>query len=103
MAHNEPRRKEMPPGPSRNSPLLLFEYQCTSGKFIRLANRIEKIDSVVRIEWKLFLLELECSSPRPWYHPVKTFGIVRVIWYILMQSGGSYLQATIPGTLVTLQ
>ena len=67
--------------------------------------RIEskKIDSVVRIEWKLFLLELECSSPRPWYHPEKTFGIVRVIWYILMQSGGSYLQAAIPGTLVTLQ
>jgi len=31
---------------------LLFEYQCTSGKFISLANRIEskKIDSVARIE-----------------------------------------------------
>ena len=29
---------------------LLFEYQCTSGKFIRLPNRIEKIDSVPRIE-----------------------------------------------------
>jgi len=30
---------------------LLFEYQCTSGKFIRLPNRIEKkIDSVARIE-----------------------------------------------------
>ena len=31
---------------------LLFEYQCTSGKFIRLPNRIEskKIDSVERIE-----------------------------------------------------
>jgi len=34
---------------------LLFEYQCTSGKFIRLPNRIEKkIDSVARIESKLF-------------------------------------------------
>jgi len=33
---------------------MLFEYQCTSGKFIRLPNRIEKIDSVARIESKLF-------------------------------------------------
>jgi len=32
------------------TPNLLFEYQCTSGKFIRLPNRIEKIDSVARIE-----------------------------------------------------
>jgi len=42
---------------------LLFEYQCTSGKFIRLPNRIEKIDSVARIESnRNFLPELECSS-----------------------------------------
>jgi len=45
---------ETPPGPSPNSPSLLFGYQCRSGKFIRLANRIEKIDSVARIESKLF-------------------------------------------------
>jgi len=32
------------------TPNLLFEYQCTSGKFIRLPDRIEKIDSVARIE-----------------------------------------------------
>jgi len=34
------------------TPNLLFEYQCTSGKFMRLPNRIEskKIDSVARIE-----------------------------------------------------
>ena len=51
MAQNEPQRKETPPGPSPNSPSLLFEYQCTSSKFIRLANRIET-----------FLPELECSS-----------------------------------------
>ena len=52
MAQNEPQRKETPPGPSPNTPSLLFEYQCRSGKFIRLANRIEskKIDSVARIE-----------------------------------------------------
>ena len=67
MAQNEPQRKETPPGPSPNSPSLLFEYQCKSGKFIRLANRIEskKIDSVARIESnriKTFLPELECSS-----------------------------------------
>jgi len=54
MAQNEPQRKETPSGPSPNSPSLLFEYQCTSGKFIRLANRIEKNDSVPRIESKLF-------------------------------------------------
>jgi len=32
------------------TPNIVFEYQCISGKFIRLPNRIEKIDSVVRIE-----------------------------------------------------
>ena len=37
------------------TPNLLFEYQCTSGTFIRLPNRIES---------KLFLPELECSSAR---------------------------------------
>jgi len=41
MAQNEPQRKETPPGPSTNSPSLLFEYQRRSGKCIRLANRIE--------------------------------------------------------------
>ena len=50
MAQNEPQLKETPPGPSPNSPSLLFKYQCRSGKVIRLANRIEKIDSVARIE-----------------------------------------------------
>ena len=46
------------------TPNLLFEYQCTSGKFITLPNRIEKIDSVARIESNrnFFLPELECSS-----------------------------------------
>ena len=29
MAQNEPQRKETPPGPSPNSPSLLFEYQCS--------------------------------------------------------------------------
>ena len=71
MAQNEPRRKETPPGSSPNSPSLLFEYQCRSGKFIRLANRIEKIDSVEKIESNIFLPELECSSTwyqnQPWY------------------------------------
>ena len=33
------------------TPKLLSEYQCTSGKFIRLTNRIEKIDLVAKIEW----------------------------------------------------
>ena len=67
MAQNEPQLKETPPGPSPNSPSLLFEYQCRSGKFIRLANRIEskKMDSVAKIESnriETFLPELECST-----------------------------------------
>ena len=69
MAQNEPQRKETPPGPSPNSPSLLFEYQCTSSKFIRFgeSNRIEKIDSVARIEpnrIETFWPELECSSTK---------------------------------------
>jgi len=47
------------------TPNLLFEYQRTSGKFIRLPNRIEKkIDLVARIESNrnFFLPELECPS-----------------------------------------
>jgi len=67
MAQNEPQRKETPPGPSPNSPSLLFEffeYQCRSGKFIRLANRIEskknRFGGKNRIE--TFLPELECST-----------------------------------------
>ena len=63
MAQNESQRKETPPGPSPNSPSLLFEYQCRSGKFTRLANRIEKIDSVARIEWKIISPELESTTP----------------------------------------
>ena len=44
-------------------PNLLFEYQRKSGKFIRLPNRIEKIDSVAKIESNQnFLPELECSN-----------------------------------------
>ena len=64
MAQNEPQHKDTLPGPSPISPSLLFEYQCRSGKVIRLANRIEKIDSAARIEsnLKLLLPELECSS-----------------------------------------
>jgi len=67
MAQNEPRQhKETPSGPSLNSPSLLFKYQCTGGKFIRLANRIEskKIYSVARIETNQIETvspELECS------------------------------------------
>jgi len=32
------------------TPNLLLAYQCTSGKFIRSPNQIEKIDSVAKIE-----------------------------------------------------
>ena len=84
MAQNKPQRKETPPGPSPNSPSLLFEYQCTSGKFIRLANRIEskKIDSVGRIESnriETFLPELECSTTvaQPAQLPAQQVMIVR--------------------------
>jgi len=43
---------------------LLLEYQRRSDKFIRLLNRIEKINSVAKIESKLFLPELECSTTK---------------------------------------
>jgi len=60
MAQNEPQRKETPPGPSPNLPSLLFKYQCKSGKFIRLANRIEKnrFGSENRMESKLFFARI---------------------------------------------
>ena len=41
------------------TPNLLIEYQCTSGKFIRLPNRIES---------KLSLPELECSNLDQWLY-----------------------------------
>jgi len=50
------------------TPNLLFEYQCTSGKFMRLPNRIEskknRFGSENRTESNrnFFLLELECST-----------------------------------------
>jgi len=47
------------------TPNLLFEYQCTSGKFITLPNRIESknlFGSENGIESKLSFPELECSS-----------------------------------------
>ena len=48
----EHRQKQLRNAYYKITPKLLFEYQCTSGKFIRLPNRIEskKIDSVARIE-----------------------------------------------------
>ena len=50
MAQNEPQRKETPPGPSPNSPSLLFEYQCTSRNLSDWRIESKKIDSVARIE-----------------------------------------------------
>ena len=44
------------------TPNLLFEYQCSSGKFIRLPNRKNRFGSENRIE--TFLPELECSRSR---------------------------------------
>jgi len=55
MAQNEPQIKETPPGPSPNSPSLLFEYQCRSGKFIRLANRIESNRNFFCPNWNALL------------------------------------------------
>ena len=82
MAQNEPQRKETPPGPSPNSPSLLFEYQCTSGKFIRLANRIESKKSIRQGESnriETFFPELECSTTvaQPAQLPAQQVMIVR--------------------------
>ena len=71
MAQNEPQRKETPPGRSPNSPSLLglFEYQCRSGKFIRLGNRIEKnrFGSENQIESKLFCPNWMLYSTAGWH------------------------------------
>ena len=64
MAQNEPQRKETPPGPSPISPSLLFEYQCRSGKFIRLANRIESNRNFFARIGMLYCLLLTESSSR---------------------------------------
>jgi len=42
MAQNEPQRKETPPGPSPNYHHYYLNISVQAGKFIRLANRIEK-------------------------------------------------------------
>jgi len=52
------------------TPNLIFEYQCTSGKFIRLPNRKNRFGSENRIE--TFLPELECSS-KQWQFLVTHF------------------------------
>jgi len=58
------------------TPNLLFEYQCTSVKFIRLPNRIES---------KLFLPELECSTTDFGADQSRTLAVWRtpgsVYWY----------------------
>jgi len=52
MAQNEPQRKETPPGPSPNSPSLLFEYQCTSRNLSdwRIESKKNRFGSENRIE-----------------------------------------------------
>ena len=57
------------------TPNLIVEYQCTSGKFIRLPNRIEKIDSAAKIElnrmetfcpnWNALLYTSNIRNPPP--------------------------------------
>ena len=68
------------------TPNLIFEYQCTSGKFIRLLNRIES---------KLFLLELECSAVEMTRHRSGTRGRAAVHAELLFQEAGNI--ATMPG------
>ena len=72
MAQNEPERKDRPPGPSPNSPSLLFEYQCRSGKFIRLANRIKS--KLFCPNWNALL----CS----WWRLLIIYGLRRILQII---------------------
>jgi len=58
-------KKELRNAYYKITPNFLCEYQCTSGKFIRLPNRIEKIDSVARIESKLFCPNWNALVVRP--------------------------------------
>jgi len=54
MAQNEPQRKETPPGPSPNSPSVNISVQAANVSNWRIESK--KIDSVARIESKLFCL-----------------------------------------------
>ena len=77
MAQNEPQRKETPPGPSPNSPSLLCKYQCRSGKFITLANRIETFFARIGM---LYYMAFEL--------PVRLIGAGRIL-KVEGHSGGS--------------
>jgi len=79
------------------TPNLLLEYQCTSGKFIRLPNRIEKnrFDSENRIE--TFLSELECSNKHSMTEKVKNKK--RNKNTIATRHGAGALQTYIPKSL----
>ena len=45
------------------TPNLLFEYQCTSGKFIRLPNRIESNRIFFSPNWNALLRAGTCAKP----------------------------------------
>ena len=53
------------------TPNLLFEYQCASGKFIRLPNRIESLknrfgsENLIESNINFFSPELKCSTANP--------------------------------------
>ena len=74
------------------TPNLLIEYQCTSGKFIRLPNRIEKIDSVAKIESKLFFarigmlyrglsLRVHPQQHFPWFSARRIYSVFSLFCY----------------------
>jgi len=60
----EHRQKQLRNAYYKITPNLLFEYQCTSGKFIRLPNRIKKIEALYRNLW------YNASSSLGWFDAV---------------------------------
>ena len=82
MAQNEPQRKKTPPGPSPNSPSLLFEYQCRSGKFIRLVNRIES-------KKNLFGSENRTESNKNFFCP-NWNALLPALWITVYRTASNY-------------
>ena len=66
------------------TPNLLFEYQCTTGKFIRLPNRIEIFFSP---NWNALLRAGTCAKPlHAALRPVIAVALLLLLLLLLMQA-----------------
>ena len=79
------------------TPNLLFEYQCISGKFIRLPDRIEKnrfgSENRIKSNGNFSLPELECSGNYYFYH-----ADVSTVTFVFRFMGSTSFQQLLPCT-----